>query len=157
MCKATRLEPGIRHVVITSSFAAIRDAKDGGGIGKTYTADDWNPATYEQAKESDTPPFIYSSSKKLAEAAAWDYQKEQKPSWALTTICPRKPLCLAAQVLGRNVAKTCSTAMIYGPPSQVVTSLDSLNTSTARTPPISIRPNRASADAKGPLRDLALR
>jgi len=39
---------GITKVIITSSFAAINNFK-AGGIRRdfTYTADDWNPATFE--------------------------------------------------------------------------------------------------------------
>lgn len=49
---ATKLEPRIKRFVLTSSFAAANDPLTLPAIGKTFTADDWNPASYEDAKQS---------------------------------------------------------------------------------------------------------
>jgi len=105
------LKAGIKHVVITSSFAAVTNLLAGGPFRDyTYTADDWNPATVEQACEPGRPgPFIYSASKKLAEKAAWSFQ-QQHQEMAITTINP---------------------PMIYGPPIQATNSAEELNTSSA--------------------------
>jgi len=40
----------------------------------------WNPATYDEAKKSDNPAFVYCASKTLAEHAAWDFVKAEKVS-----------------------------------------------------------------------------
>lgn len=49
---ATKLEPRIKRFVLTSSFAAANDPLTLPAIGKTFTADDWNPASYEDARQS---------------------------------------------------------------------------------------------------------
>lgn len=53
--EATKLEPRIKRFVFTSSFAAVNDPLTLPAIGKTFTADDWNPTTYEDAKQSPIP------------------------------------------------------------------------------------------------------
>jgi len=105
------LEARVKHVVITSSFAAVTNLLAGGPFRDyTYTAEDWNPATTEMACEPGRPgPFVYSASKKLAEKAAWSFH-EQHPQMAITTINP---------------------PMIYGPPIQATSSAEELNTSSA--------------------------
>ena len=50
--EATKLEPKISRIVLTSSFAAVCDVMDLPGLGRLYTQDSWNPATYEEAKVS---------------------------------------------------------------------------------------------------------
>jgi len=57
-------------------------------VGKVYTDKDWFPVTYDQAKNSTVPYFVYSASKSLAEKAAWDFVEEKKPGFTLTTILP---------------------------------------------------------------------
>jgi nucleoside-diphosphate-sugar epimerase len=105
--------PTVKHLVVTSSFAAIGDIMAiamGQVTEKVYTDDDWNPATWETAKGSDNAAYVYCASKKIAEQAVWDYVEAKKPSYGVTTINP---------------------PMIYGPPSQPVSSLKGLNTSTS--------------------------
>ena len=100
--------PQVTRIVITSSFAAIFDASQGFRPGYTYSEQDWNPITYEQAKEGNGE-IAYSASKKFGEKAAWDFVKDQKPNFDIATICP---------------------PMIYGPLEHEA-SLDHLNTSSA--------------------------
>lgn len=100
--------PQVTRVVITSSFAAIVDLSQGVRPGYTYSEQDWNPVTYEQAKDADGGT-AYSASKALAEKAAWDFVKDKKPNFDIATICP---------------------PMIYGPLDHDA-SLDHLNTSSA--------------------------
>ncbi|TDL15605.1 NAD-P-binding protein [Rickenella mellea] len=83
--EAAKKEPSVQHVVITSSFAAIVDLAKLANVGYTYTRNDWNPATYEEAAKSENPGYVYCASKVLAERAAWD-DKELK--FYITTICP---------------------------------------------------------------------
>ncbi|KAK6462767.1 protein induced by osmotic stress [Scheffersomyces coipomensis] len=79
--------PQIKKVVITSSvvaaasFAQLADPNYVGG------EDSWSPITYEQAKSSDAPT-AYAGSKKFAEQAAWDFIKQENPSFTLTTVLP---------------------------------------------------------------------
>ncbi|KZT56867.1 NAD(P)-binding protein [Calocera cornea HHB12733] len=109
--KAAAKHPRIKRVVITSSFVAIWDLMQDNGLwpGKTYTSDDWNPATWDQAASSTNPLFVYSASKSIAEKAAYDFVEHEKPDFALTTFCP---------------------PIIYGPPLQPEVTTSNLNTST---------------------------
>ncbi|KAH6955736.1 hypothetical protein BKA56DRAFT_563654 [Ilyonectria sp. MPI-CAGE-AT-0026] len=94
--------PQVKRVVITSSLAAmIMLGSDSGTINESQ----WNPATYEDAMKS--PEVGYSYSKKLAENAAWDFVKAEKPEFSVTTICP---------------------PLIFGPATQL-NSLEHVNTS----------------------------
>ncbi|KAF5370905.1 hypothetical protein D9615_009806 [Tricholomella constricta] len=105
---AIELEPRVKRVVVTSSFAAVCTVPLLPHRGHTYTDDSWNPVTYDEAKVSDNPGFVYCASKTLAEKEVWNYVKEKKPTWYATTLCP---------------------SLILGPPMQPVSSMDSLNES----------------------------
>ncbi|QRV98307.1 NADPH-dependent methylglyoxal reductase GRE2 protein [Ceratobasidium sp. AG-Ba] len=100
--------PTVKRVVITSSFASMVDRSQGNRPGYAYSEKDWNPVTYEEAQKD--PVSGYYGSKTLAEKAAWDFVKNEKPGFDLTTICP---------------------PMVYGPALQEITSMSSLNTSSA--------------------------
>jgi len=102
--------PAIKHVVITSSNAAVGDLSDGLAPGKTYTEADWNPATWEAAVNSKDAGFVYCASKKFAEKAAWDYIAFHKPHFSITTFCP---------------------PWLFGPPMQPIESMDKLSESNA--------------------------
>ncbi|KIS68016.1 uncharacterized protein UMAG_04057 [Mycosarcoma maydis] len=105
-------EKSVKKIVITSSFAAVTNFKDGGPYrpGFVYTADCWNPSSYEDAiKAGGAGAFSYSVSKKLAEKAAWDYLANEKPHFEIACINP---------------------PMIYGATLQPVAKLSSLNTSS---------------------------
>lgn len=105
-------EKSVRKIVITSSFAAVTSLKEGGPNrpGYTYTAEHWNPASYEDALEAGgAGAFSYSVSKKLAEQAAWDYVSNEKPHFEIAAINP---------------------PMIYGPTLQPGVTLANLNTSS---------------------------
>lgn len=91
--------PQVKRVVITSSFAAIFDLKQGSRPGYTYTENDWNPATYEEAKNGDGT-FAYCASKAFAEQAALDFVKDHKPNFTVIAINP---------------------PMVYGPLAQKIT------------------------------------
>ncbi|CAD6569534.1 MAG: methylglyoxal reductase (NADPH-dependent) gre2 [Alectoria sarmentosa] len=100
--------PQVKRVVVTSSFAAIGDPMKGARPGYTYSEKDWNPVTYDEAKNG--PGVIaYCASKTFAEKAAYDFVKDKKPNFDIATICP---------------------PMIYGPLEHGA-SLESLNTSSA--------------------------
>ncbi|KZP01486.1 NAD(P)-binding protein [Calocera viscosa TUFC12733] len=106
--RAAAQNPQIKHVVITSSFAAICDVLKGYWPEKTYSEKDWNPATWDEAVKSDNGAFVYCASKEFAEQTAWDFIEKEKPGFSLTTLCP---------------------PMVFGPPQQPFTSLNKLNES----------------------------
>lgn len=108
MLEAAATCDSVKHMVLTSSFAACFDYSKLPAVGETYTHESWNPATYDQAKRSDDVYFVYCASKALAEKAAWDFVEREKPRFTLTTVCP---------------------PMIIGPPEQVITSFSRLNES----------------------------
>ncbi|KAJ4349507.1 uncharacterized protein N0V89_008123 [Didymosphaeria variabile] len=94
--KAALKQPTIKSIVVTGSFATIADAKGGYRTGYTYTNKDFNPITYEEAKDPnlDMTQFPelhrhfarYMGSKRCAEAAMWELYEKEKPSWTLNTI-----------------------------------------------------------------------
>lgn len=130
LLNAAAAEPSVKRVVITSSFASVLNMAELPAISKTYrfvlvpphasssypvaneglhSDDDWNPATYDEAKVSENVGFVYCASKKVAEEAAYDFVKTNNPHFSLTTLCP---------------------PIVFGPPNQVINSLEGLNTST---------------------------
>lgn len=78
--------PTVKRVVITSSFASIVNADKGFWPEHTYSEEDWNPITQEQATVS--PIHGYRASKTFAEKAAWDFLEKEKPNFTLATINP---------------------------------------------------------------------
>lgn len=105
-------EKSVKKIIITSSFAAVTNFKAGGvnREGFQYTAEDWNPSTYQDAIEAGgAGAFSYSVSKKLAEKSAWDYVANEKPQFEIASINP---------------------PMIYGPSLQPGVKLSNLNTSS---------------------------
>ncbi|KAJ4299356.1 hypothetical protein N0V90_004601 [Kalmusia sp. IMI 367209] len=88
--------PTIKSIVVTGSFANIADAKGGYRTGYTYTNKDFNPITYEQAKDPnlDLTQFPelhrhfarYMASKRCAEVAMWELYDKEKPAWTLNTV-----------------------------------------------------------------------
>ncbi|KAI1624895.1 NAD(P)-binding protein [Exophiala viscosa] len=79
---------GVKRVVVTSSFAAIGNPFDLQGNGRTYTSDDWNPITMEQATAGNNLRLAYWGSKTLAEKAAWDFMKANNPDFELVVLNP---------------------------------------------------------------------
>lgn len=98
----------VKRVVITSSFSSIVNLEKGAWSEHTYNEADWNPVTYETAKSADGAT-AYCASKTFAEKLAFDFVKDQKPSFDISTICP---------------------PMVYGP-SDHNPDLTKLNTSSA--------------------------
>lgn len=103
--------PSIKRIVITSSFAAVVDIKRQYAERHEYTAEDWNPQSYEESVDkSSTAVVAYRGSKKFAELAAWDFVKSEKPGFDIVTLCP---------------------PMTFGPPVHPVSDLSQLNESNA--------------------------
>ncbi|KIW22610.1 hypothetical protein, variant [Cladophialophora immunda] len=101
--------PTLRRIVLTASFACNLDLSQGLRPGYTYTESDWNPATYEEAKNSSSGAFTYCAAKGLAEKAAWEWIEKNRPSFSFTAINP---------------------PWIFGPSLTGIKSLDHLNEST---------------------------
>lgn len=80
--------PSVRRVVQTNSFACVYDASLGPAPGRTYSARDWSPLTYEDGVRAADAPTAYRASKTAAEKAAWDWVKRQKPNFDLVSLCP---------------------------------------------------------------------
>ncbi|KAK6897274.1 putative NADPH-dependent methylglyoxal reductase GRP2 [Candida tropicalis] len=78
--------PQIKHVVVTSSYAAIGAFFDFADPSKSKDESDWNPINYEQAKSN--PHSGYVGSKKFAEQEAWEFLKNEKPNFTLSTVNP---------------------------------------------------------------------
>ncbi|KAJ7499377.1 NAD dependent epimerase/dehydratase [Mycena latifolia] len=101
--EAAVAEPCVEHLVLTSSFAAVLTWGALPAAGHTYTAEDWNPATYEEAD----PVEVYCAAKVLGERVVWE-NKERR--FFVTSICP---------------------PVAYGPARQALKSMADLNTSSA--------------------------
>lgn len=97
--------PSVQRVVITSSFAAVINFQQ---PVPTYTSDNWNPITEEQALSGGQMAYV--GSKTFAERAAWDFVRTRKPNFTLTTVNP---------------------VMVFGPVTYRLRSLDGVNTSNA--------------------------
>jgi len=101
----------VKRVVITSSFASIINATKGNSWTEhTYSEEDWNPITEEEALLN--PGNGYRASKTFAERAAWDFVEKEKPNFTITTFCP---------------------PLVIGPIVHYLNDLSALNTSNQRT------------------------
>lgn len=81
-------QAGIKRLVLTSSFAAVRDPTKGGVIRDyTYSAKDWNPMGMKDLKNGEAHK-AYGISKTLAEKAAWDYKESKQPAFDLVVVNP---------------------------------------------------------------------
>ena len=87
--KATALygAGSVRRVVTTASFASNLDLLAGKRPNHTYTEQDWNPMTYDEAATAD-PTAAYCASKALAERSQWDWVAANKPQFDLVALCP---------------------------------------------------------------------
>ena len=82
----------MKRFVYMSSIAAVFDPSKGWRNDRhIYTAEEWNPITYEEGKTGDAVSG-YRAGKKFAERALWDAvlspSPEQRPSFDLVTFCP---------------------------------------------------------------------
>ena len=84
----------MKRIVLTSSFGAVFDKSRDLSKTYTYTSEDWNPATYEEAVSTPDLVFAYQASKKLAELEAWNWVRSPSSVNAkgekidLTVFCP---------------------------------------------------------------------
>ncbi|KFH46010.1 NADPH-dependent methylglyoxal reductase-like protein [Hapsidospora chrysogenum ATCC 11550] len=122
----------VRRVVQTNSFACIYDADAGPSPGKTYTARDWSPLTYEDGVRAPNPPTAYRASKTAAERAACDFMRSCRPQFDLVSLCP---------------------AMVFGAflPGAAPRSIKSLNTSNALVHAVVSAPGGGSNGGDAPI------
>lgn len=78
--------PQIERVVITSSFASIANHDVDSIATNTFSEEDWNPITWEESTKD--PVSGYYGSKTFAEKAGWEFVKENKPKFVLSTVNP---------------------------------------------------------------------
>lgn len=96
--------PQVTNVVITSSFAAIKQPNEG-YTSTIHTNATWNPVKWEEVKnEADA----YSASKKFAEEAAKAFYEKEKPSYKLATVDP--PLVIGPQMFDSSVTKVLNSS-----------------------------------------------
>ncbi len=80
--------PSLRRLVHISSFTTILDkTRSDNSPGKTYTAEDWNPLTYEMAATGGEMAS-YAGSKALAERAMWDFVKTHPVTYDFVSLAP---------------------------------------------------------------------
>ena len=101
-------EPSVKRLVYTSSFTSIYDSAKQLDPTWTYTAEQWNPITYDEAKASNHMD-AYRGAKKFSEQWAWEYMKDTKPHFDLVTLVP---------------------PIVYGPLVHDVTKIAKLNSSS---------------------------
>ena len=71
--QAARNKPTLKPLVLMSTTAAVLDIASPvrSTYGDHYTAQDWNPVTYEEGMKTDVPVVAYRAGKKYAELEAW--------------------------------------------------------------------------------------
>ncbi|KAI3400410.1 hypothetical protein diail_3427 [Diaporthe ilicicola] len=128
--------PSVKRVVITSSSAAIINPLK---HEKVYDESKWAPFTWDYVLSN--PQFGYPGSKKLSEQAAWEFIKNEKPSFDLATIC---------------------NTYTFGPVQRQLPSLDAINTSNQRVRDLALGRMRERLEPTAPVftwvdvRDVAL-
>lgn len=98
--------PQITRVVITSSYVATCSLEDDCDTSLVVTEDSWNRITWEQALQD--PVSGYYGSKAFAEKAAWDFYKNEKPNFFLSTVNPG--YVFGPQAFDEDVSGTLNTS-----------------------------------------------
>ncbi|KAG7855226.1 hypothetical protein KL939_004401 [Ogataea angusta] len=99
--------PQVTHVVVTSSFAAVKKVGDE-LYTHVHTKDSWNPVTWDDV---DSENVAYVASKISAEKAARKFLEDEKPGFSLSTVNP--PLVLGPQLFDVAVSETLNTSNQY--------------------------------------------
>lgn len=78
--------PNIKRVVVTSSYVSMASLTMDSEVGRVIDESSWSDITKEMALSN---PFLgYFGSKLFAEKAAWEFVKEEKPHFTLSTVNP---------------------------------------------------------------------
>jgi nucleoside-diphosphate-sugar epimerase len=87
--EAANSQQSIRRFVLTSSSSAAGLPNiEKGKPTQYFDASTWNEKAVEDHKKSPTGMNVYAASKTLSEKFAWDFIKDKKPHFTLTTILP---------------------------------------------------------------------
>lgn len=105
-----KFAPGVRRVVVTSSFVSMLSVAGLQEPNKVFSESDWNPNTYDDGLKGDKVA-AYRVSKTVAEQSAWEFVQEERPNFDLATICP---------------------PLVFGPTAHHLNSLSDINTSNQR-------------------------
>ena len=84
--EAAAKESSVTRVVITSSSCAL--GMPSLDSPQTWDEKTWNDACVKSAKSEPNGWNVYAASKVMAERAGWDFVKNKKPQFALTTVNP---------------------------------------------------------------------
>lgn len=115
----------IKRVVVTSSYAAIASVEMDLQADKTWDESSWNDITWEQALKHPRPGYF--GSKTFAERSAWDFVKNEKPDFVLSTVNP-------VLVLGPQPTNEFSTAHL-NTSSEVINKILKINDPNATVRP----------------------
>jgi len=77
----------ITRIIVLSSCAAVYNPFKGNWPEKTFTEEDWNPITKEQALSGHIG-LAYYGAKTHSEKAAWDFQKAKNPKFSIVSLNP---------------------------------------------------------------------
>ncbi|KAK6348526.1 hypothetical protein TWF718_006314 [Orbilia javanica] len=101
--------PSVQKLVVLSSFAAVVDEFNKGmGPDVEYTAQDWNPITYEQGLSE--LRYSYLASKTLSEKEVWEWKEKEGKGVGVVSLCP---------------------PLVFGPIAHPVEKISELNSSNA--------------------------
>ena len=134
--KSVEKSPSVKRIVLTSPFGAVFDGSRDPNEPYTYTSEDWNPSTYEEAVSTPDLSTSYQASKKLAKPEAWNWVRS--PSSVntkgekidLTAFCP--PIVLGPWV--HPVDKLSSLNASVQPHRDMVLGVASKSLGTIRSP-----------------------
>ncbi|QLQ79348.1 hypothetical protein HG537_0B06960 [Torulaspora globosa] len=98
----------VERVVVTSSFAAMLDLEKADDASVVFNEESWNPATWESCQVNGGA--AYCGSKKLAEAAAWEFLRENRKAvkFELSTVNP--VYVFGPQLFDEDVKDTLNTS-----------------------------------------------
>lgn len=105
MLEAAAKEPGIKRFVLTSSSCSLgmpnveKDASV-----QHFTTDTWNENSVRRAQEQPNGWDVYAASKVKSEQRAWQFVKEQKPSFVLNAVLPN--MCAGGKAPGSTYMST---------------------------------------------------
>lgn len=83
---AHTFRPEIEKIIITSSDAAIYSSTDEQNSALSFDETSWNDISYEEAVKD--PIAAYYGAKSFAEKLAWEFLKNNKTSFTLTSVNP---------------------------------------------------------------------
>lgn len=93
---AASASPSVKRVIITGSLAGVMKIPDQLLSGETFTEDNYNPVTLEQARNDATGLMGYQYAKAFAEKHTWDWVKQYNPKFDVVYL-------LAPAITGRSI------------------------------------------------------